>query len=280
MNRNLKLGLGIGCGVVALLFLLLLGGGVWFARNMGREYKVVQASEEALIEAHGDFAAWTPPAGLVPAPERVAAFASVRTRLGEWGDLLATGARGFATARQEGRGVTGLWRQMRAGSDLGLLYAGFWSARNRILLEEDMGPGEYAWFYALVYYAWLGQDPGAGADSVEVLDGGGVRVTIDTGGEADAAARARRRLHALLVPALERAEAGGGAGVSAQALADERERLAVDPLRVPWQDGLPEVLAAAFAPHRGELAAAWREEVNPVELIFDVGNWTADRVGD
>jgi hypothetical protein len=56
--------------------------------------------------------------------------------------------------------------------------------------------------------------------------------------------------------------------------------MALDPLRVPWQDGLPEVLAAAFAPHRGDLAAAWDEAVNPGELLFDVGNWTAAQRDD
>jgi len=271
VNRNLKLGLGIGCGVVAVLFLLLLGGGVWFAREMGREYKTVQETEAALVAAHGDLETWTPPPGLVPAAERVAAFVGVREGLAEWRARLATAAGRFASAREEGGGVRGLWNQMRAGSDLGLDFAGFCTARNRLLLDAGMGPAEYAWLYGLVYYAWLGEDPGAGAGALQLQRGGGVRVTVDTGDHDDPVRQARLRMRALLEPLFARAEPGPPGTVGAGELASERVLLEDDPLRIPWQDGPPQAVADALTPHRAVLASAWLAAVNPVELLFDLG---------
>ncbi|HPF70529.1 MAG TPA: hypothetical protein PLQ13_07675, partial [Candidatus Krumholzibacteria bacterium] len=84
MNKTLMKGCGIGCGVVALLMLVLVGGGAWFAREMGREYKAVQESEKALVEAEGDLAAWAPPAGLVPTADRLALFLTIREANAEW----------------------------------------------------------------------------------------------------------------------------------------------------------------------------------------------------
>lgn len=276
MNKTLMKGCGIGCGVVALLFLVLVGGGAWFARQMGQEYKVVQQTETALVEAQGGLDAWTPAPGLVPTPERVAAFVAVRERTGEWRAKLDTGITDFAAERARGGGVGGLWRSMRSGSDLGLMYAGFWSARNRILLEEGMGPAEYSWLYGLVYYGWLGLDAGAGAGPFDVQQGSGLRVKV-TVGEQDPAREARLRAHDLLAPMLAGAEPGDPDAVTAAELAAEIERLAMDSARVPWQDGLPEVLAAAFAPQRAALEAAWSEPVNPLELMFNLEDWADEQ---
>ena len=283
MNKTLMKGCGIGCGVVALLFMVLVGGGAWFARQMGQEYKVVQETETALVEAEGGLDAWTPAAGLVPAPERVAVFVAVRTRTGEWRAKLDAGINEFAAERARGGGIGGLWRSMRSGSDLGLMYAGFWSARNRILLEEGMGPAEYSWLYGLVYYGWLGEDPGAGAGAFEVRQSSGLQVEVKVGGH-DPAHDARVRAHDLLAPMLAAAEPGDEAAVTAAELAAEIERLALDPTRVPWQDGLPAGLTAAFAPHRAALEAAWSAAVNPLELMFNLEDWAdeqeAARKGD
>lgn len=275
MNRTVVKGCGIGCGVVALLFLLLAGGGAWFAREMGREYKVVQQTEQALVADLGGLADWSPPPGLVPAPERVAVFATVRARTGEWRAQLGTDIDRFSAQRERG-GPVGFWHAIRAGSDLGLTYARFWTERNRVLHAEGMGPAEYAWLYGLAYYAWLGHDPGAGASNLRFERGGGLQVEVQTDRE-DPAVRARARMHDLLAPALAAAVAGEGGGVTAAELAAERERLELDPRRVPWQDGLPEPLAAAFVPHRAVLESAWSEATNPLELMFDLERWTEEQ---
>ena len=275
MNRTMVKGCGIGCGVVALLFLVLVGGGAWFARQMGQEYKVVEKTEAELIEAHGGLIDWTPPPGLVPPADRVEAFAAVRAATGEWRARLDTDIARFVTERETGGGVGKLWRMMRSGSDLGLTYARFWTARNRALLDAGMGPAEYAWLYGLFYYARQGYDPAAGAGRLDVQRTGGFEVTIEAG-EPDPGTAARRRAHDLLAPMVA-AAAPDTAGVTAAELAAERAALASDPERVPWQDGLPIPVAAAFTPVAPRLDAAWSEAVNPLELMFDLEAWAQEQ---
>ena len=272
MNKTLMKGCGIGCGVIALLFLVLVGGGAWFARQMGQEYKVVETTETALLDAFAAEGGWIPAPGLVPAEDRLAVFVTVRGRTDEWRRKLDQGIGEFAAERARGGGVGGLWRSMRAGSDLGLMYAGFWSARNRILLEEGMGPAEYAWLYSLAYHAWLGHDPADGVGAFDVKRGKGLRVEVEVG-KADPAQEARERMHDMLVPLLAGAAAGGEGAVTAAELLDEQLRLEVDPTRVPWQDDLPAAIAAAFAPHRAALEDTWSAAVNPLELMFDLEDW-------
>lgn len=275
MNRTVIKGCGIGCGVVALLFLVLVGGGAWFAREMGREYKIVQQTEQALVAEQGGLADWTPPPGLLPAPDRVAVFASVRGRSGEWRGLLEADIARFAAQREQG-GLGGFWNTIRAGSDLGLTYARFWAARNRILLDEGMGPAEYSWLYGLAYYAWLGRDPAAGASNLKFERGGGLKVEVAAGAH-DPEHEARVRMHDLLAPVVGAAVPGPAGGLGADELAAEADRLDLDPTRVPWQDGLPGPLAEVFAPHREVLEAAWSAAANPLELMFNLEQWADEQ---
>ncbi len=267
MNKTLMKGCGIGCGVVALLILMLVGGGAWFAREMGREYKTVQESEKALFAAEGALDAWLPPAGVVPGADRLGVFLAVRADLAEWRAQLETDMDRFRQERERG-GPLGLWNSIRSGSDMGLTFARFWGARNRALVEQGMGPAEYAWLYGLAYYAYLGRDPGAGAQPFDMSGGTGVQVKVGDDREAPPEA-ARRRAHDLLAAVFDRAE-GAADGVAAVELEDESRRLAADPHRVPWQDGLPAPLEAAFTPHAAALEAAWSETVNPLELMFQL----------
>ncbi len=273
MNKTLMKGCGIGCGVVALLMLVLVGGGAWFAREMGREYKAVQESEKALVEAEGDLAAWAPPAGLVPTADRLALFLTIREANAEWRTQLETDMARFRAEKDKG-GVVGFWNSIRAGSDMGLTFARYWGARNRTLTDRGMGPGEYAWLYGLTYYAFQGRDPAAGAQPFDFERGGGVQVKVEVGRD-DPAQAAKRRVHDLLAPFVE-AAAPADDGVTADELAAEQVRLADDPLRAPWQDSLPGTLAAAIAPFAPRLDATWSEAANPLELMFDLESWSSE----
>ncbi len=177
MNSKVMKGCGIGCGVVAVLFLALVGGGAWFARQMGREYKTVEQTEQALFLAQGGLEAWTPPPGLVPPAGRLEIFAAARDSTAEWRGKLAGDIARFQAEHEQGRGVGKVWRSVRAGSDLGLTYARYWTARNRALTNLGMGPAEYAWYFDLVYYADLGHDPGAGAGTFDIKRSEGLEVS-------------------------------------------------------------------------------------------------------
>lgn len=174
---------GIGCGVLVVGVIVAAGSLTWYSTQLSREYKKVQASEKALVEATAPAASWSPPPGGVPEPARVEAFVAVREQMSEWRRRLATEDRAFAGRRG------GNWF-MRAGdaSELAQVLAGYWLARNEALARVGMGPGEYEWMYGLVYYGWLGHDAAAGR-----AEGGGKGDGAVGANGADAGRLERRR---------------------------------------------------------------------------------------
>jgi len=276
MNRKVAKGLGIGCAALALVFVALAGGGIWLGRNMTREFEPVRTTEEELVAAHGTPADWSPAAGLVPAADRVEAFVRVRRETAQWRSHLARSTVHWRAIQETPNPLLRTVRGLRAAGDAGTAFAGFWTARNEALLAAGMGPGEYAWLYHLVYHAWLGHDPAAGAGAADIQLGGGVGVGVS---EDQATARgdverarelARSRMRDLVLPMLEHAPAGGEEAVAWRQ--EELARLAADPERWPWQTDLPAAIAAAFAPHETEMAAAWNAAANPLELLFEASS--------
>ncbi len=129
------------------------------------------ASREALDLVLPDATAYTPAADGRIAPERLAAFLSVRRILndhcGEFTDIATAFARmdsyaatadapagaapdAGAFARDVGRALQAFGRVARGMS-------AYLDLRNRALLAADMGLGEFTWLQAIIYYAWLGE---------------------------------------------------------------------------------------------------------------------------
>ena len=263
MENKWTRGCGIGCIVLALVSVALVGSGLWYARQMKAEFKVVRASEEALIAAHGSLDDWRP-AALVPDPEHVARFVDIRNGLDEWRLRLATHTRYLAGIEaEETHRIKRFMRSIRAGGELATLYAGFWRARNEALIEAGMGAGEYVWLYHLAYYAWLGHDPAAGSDQDAWYGGDAERGAAGFGED-----KPRERMRQLVLPMLEGVPAPDDC---TRAWRDaELARLAADPARYPWQTDLPGAVATVFESRRPELEAAWEPLVNPVELLFEL----------
>ncbi len=147
---------GLGCGVLVLGAIVVAGALTWYSTQLSREYKKVQKSEEALIAATAAPTAFLPPAGGVPAPDRLEAFLAVRSATAEWRTKLAAEDRRFA------ENAGNWWSRAGGANDLAQVLAGFWGARNEALRSAAMGPGEYVWLYGLVYHGWLGYDAAAG----------------------------------------------------------------------------------------------------------------------
>lgn len=271
MNSKVKKGCGIGCALAVLACAALVGSGMWFARQMGQDFAVVEQTERALVAAHGAPGTWAPE-DLVPSPDRVAAFVQVRRGTAEWrGNLERTVAQWLKLDQDAGNPLTRAVRGLRAVGQSAPVYGGFWAARNKALLEAGMGPDEYAWMYHLVYHGWLGYDPGAGLEDSDmdpatlgaVLGGRGLsegRSVVD-----GVAGRGRRN---LIMPLLEAATAGSAE--QERWRSEELARLAADPGRWPWRTDLPPEIAAAFAPHESELAAGWSPATNPMELLLEM----------
>ena len=155
-----KLGLGIGCGLIMLLVVAVLGTATWYAGRVNEEYKEVRDSEEALLLATEKDGGYRPPAQGIPAPERIEVFLAVREELESWRRTMATASEEFGADREKQRagGIGDFLKLVNTGSDLMPVYAGFWTARNEALRIHAMGPGEYRYIYRLVYSTWLELD--------------------------------------------------------------------------------------------------------------------------
>ncbi len=166
MNKGTKKGCLWGCGLVTLILVAIAGAGTWYAANMTKDFNQVKASEEALVAAVASQGTYKMDLVHPPAPERIEAFLEVRRGLEEWALNLERSVAEFKAARDEDTGGPwGFFKSLRAGTELAPVYAGFWQKRNELLLEQQMGPEEYAFLYRLIFQTWLGHDPQDGEET-------------------------------------------------------------------------------------------------------------------
>ena len=125
-------------------------------------------------------------------------------------------------------------------------------ARNGALVEVGMGLGEYTYIFATAYHGQiLDPDPDVHLFSSSPTN-----------------ERVRGELREMIRRQLD--AAGAATEVSDEwtaALAAELEALVADDQRILWQDGLPETIAASFAPHRARLDDTYSAASAEFELL-------------
>lgn len=264
--RNWLIGCGIGCAVVILLIAMLIGGGIWFAHGLKDRFENAASRGTELATRFGDAADWTPPVdGAVP-PDRLAAFLAVRDSLQDSRARFAETFDAFRRVndKQQPRRFGDVMRAVRGGMAIAPLLGEFYDRRNSALNSVGMGMGEYSYIYALGYYGFLGKDPEAGPEGLHY---------DDQERDRDVRPRLHRLLLAQLRNQLAAASAAPAPGTAAwrDTLGAEIGRLERDGRRLPWADGLPPAIAAAFAPSRERLEATWGEASNVFELATTRG---------
>ncbi len=279
MNKKLKKGCAVGCGVVLLMVFVIIGSVSFFVRDMSLDYKAVKKSEEALIAAHDGIAGYSPPFGGIPSAERLQSFVDVRRDQAEWRLNVAMAFDEFMVKKEANQsgGFKHFLNLLRSTTRMAPSLASFWSSRNAALKEHEMGPGEYTYIYCLAYFTYLGYDPGDGAQDSELDFGKSSRsgIQIDTDGESTEVERreaACRRVHDLMLPMLQAVDRTGSSEDWLNELDLELAVLEESPLRYPWRDGAPRMLSDAFRPVHLELEQQYNVAVNPVELIFELSS--------
>jgi hypothetical protein len=281
MNRQLKLGLGIGCGSLVVAFLIIAGSITFWATNTGRDFKTVIKAEKELNKEYGVLGAYVPPDHGLPSQERIATFLKVRQSMVEYHAGMGMALEEYITLKEanSGGGFVNTIKAVRAGSQLGPAYALFWLARNEKLMENGMGAGEYAYIYCLAYYGFLGIDPGDGVTGLDELTSSDSMVKIeinvsDAGKELSPTEKARQRTSSMMGAFLEKIEFPPGEKLTPelvvwqQDLAAEISRLENDTFLIPFQVNGQDTLAGIFAQHRVELEKVYTSRVNPLELFF------------
>ncbi len=274
--RKWLVGCGIGCG-----FMILAAGGVGTCGYLGVR-KIADRAERldegfaALGEQYGAVEDFVPPAdGVVPAA-RLETFLAVREAMAPSRDELAEV---LTELDGDTKGAGGVLRKIQAGISLLPRLFDFIDERNRVLADQGMGVGEYVHIYGLVYYSWLGRDPGDGPgfalsdDDHDDRDGTSFR----WGGDDDPeevrerrAAQVRRYLNRvqgrMLANQLDAARAAGLDAAWLARLEAELDAVRLSPGRLMWQDDLPAATAAGLEPRRDRLEAAYSPVMNVVEV--------------
>ncbi len=235
--------------------LLAIGGVMSVITPLGNAVEI----RAELDSRFGDQCAFTPAANGSVTGDRIEVFLRVRSALSE--PCRKIERRSAAMRRLEelddnhdvsrteiialaGKATAGA---MGLGPALGDLY----EVRNRALLAQGMGLGEYSYIYLTAYHNQL-IDPGP---RTGIMDGSPVNTRIHecTG--------------SMLARQLESARRGSPDPAWLSQLETELAAMASDPRRLPWGDGLPKAVEASFEGHRDSLDAAFCSAATELELL-------------
>lgn len=276
-GKKWMVGCGIGCG----LMLLILGGAGTCAFFGVQKFKDkaegIDAGFEAIQTRYGEPTDFVPAADGTISALRMEAFLAIREDMAptrrEMSDMLRT-------LDEDGNWIA----KAQAGLKLVPALLSFISERNAILVQHDMGVGEYQHIYSLSYFVLLGKDPGDGPGFMlsgddEDNNGGHVRFG-HSGGSGDVREKRAREVRetvnqtqsAVLGNQLTAYRATLAAGADpaddtwGAALLAEHRAMQDQSLRLPWEDGLPAPLAASLEPYRDRLDSSYDEMTSTLEI--------------
>lgn len=235
---------------------------MWFSR-MSKGFDASVQAGKTLDERFGTPAEFTPPGDGVVAPARIEIFLAVRDAMAPSRNAIANIFSQFPN-REEAEAfekkpfteklLTG-FSLARSSMGLPTTLAEFFKLRDESLVANGMGMGEYSYIYILAYQSWLKHPPRDGPIEGDESTATTPAVPI--------------RVHDNLVTILEN-QAAALPSDTPQAwrdqLAAEIAAMKGDSTRIPWQDGLPEPIAAGFEPYRARFEATYTPSTNLFEL--------------
>ena len=276
------IGCGIGCGVIVILAIIAGVGGFFFIKGIVNEFEEMDQVAETLEERFGKMREYCPePGGEIPS-YRIETFLEVREAYAPWRDKIEKTL--FDLASQKDKPEIEVKRPgnvlyiIRTGVGLIPQIAEFFKNRNLALLEAGMGLGEYYYIYIIVYYSWLDNPPEDGPPFR--ISGDSERDDFWEEDEEDVREmrreRIRRRINRLVLSMLhnqlDKLEEKVPSDVPdswRSALESEIEAMESDRYRLPWQDGLPDILETSLRPFRDRLEESYNPMANALEVVMD-----------
>jgi hypothetical protein len=282
-TRKWLIGCGIGCGAIVIIVAALIATGYFFIRNIVGQFKDTEAMMSTLTERYGRIQDFCPEPDGTVRPERLEVFLKARETYApareKIAESLATLSRGKDISKVEVKKPKNVLKMIRLGFGVIPQMADFIKSRNQALLDAQMGMGEYIYMYVLVYYSWLKKPPEDGPDfQIAGPDYEEDRFHYWDKEEIqeDRHERMLRRIHRMLLPMmrcqLEKLEGQSAASVSEKwrnLLAAEVKAMEADKARLPWQDGVPDVIEISLRAFRIRLEASYSLMTNPLELILE-----------
>ncbi len=270
------LGLGIGCGALVVLVIIVFVGGYFLIKNMTLGFKDSVRNVKELTVRYGRVEDYRPEPGGAIGADRLEAFLKAR-------DLAAPVRRKLEVSFEQLTGDRKSLAAIKRGLEVVPTVAEYFVIRSQSLLDAGMGMGEYSYIYIVAYACWL-KKPLEDGPGVRLTEGEGFRMDWDGGDRKDLQKGfALRRVRQLILPMLKnqlaRLASGGEAGNPGSDTAAGlawREKLAAeiaaceaDAQRLPWRDGLPEVLEASLRPFRDRLEAGYSPMINLFEIYLE-----------
>jgi hypothetical protein len=282
-TKKWLVGCGIGCAVIILILIVLGVGGYMFFKNLIGEFEVQEELMATLTERYGEIRDFCPePDGSI-SPTRIEAFLSVREAFAPFQEKLEISMQELQDRAEqtevEVKKPKNIFEMVKLGFGLIPQIAEFLKFRNQALLDAEMGMGEYYYIYAISYFSWLGKLPEDGPD-FEVM---GPEDSESRWGEMDRDEIREerrdsmlRRLHRTLLPMLqnqlEKLVATGASETLSEwdeLLKAEIQAMEEDRFRLPWEDGLPDVINASLEPFQDRLEQSYNPMTNPFELTIE-----------
>jgi hypothetical protein len=267
-------GCAVGCVVAIAIVALALVAGYLGVKKMVRHAQQIETTMDAVTQRYGGISEFhPPPSGAIPA-ERLEAFLRVRQlTLADRQPLEQALAALSGTGSSGPEGLPHGLGSIRAGFGVLPRAMTYLNRRNEALLDAGMGLGEYLYLYSLAYPCWLGTPVDDGPPFVGSAPAARWETAAAAADPERRREQVRESLNRTLLPMLRHqledllaaAEPDGDASWVGQ-LRGEIEALERDPLRLPWQDGLPQPTAASLAPFRDRLEASYSRLCNPIEL--------------
>jgi hypothetical protein len=177
-GRKWLMGCGLGCGILVLVGIGACVVGALYFKHTFRGIEKANQSQDALVAALGGVDAYVPPPDGVPPPGRLELFLAVREEVMEERARVETAVAALPPPEltEEGDVVGRIRLGLEALGDLIDSMGTYLQARNRALVERQMGVGEYVYLYTLAYYSWLGHTPGEAPEIRQDPDG--VRIGV------------------------------------------------------------------------------------------------------
>jgi len=248
---------GIGCGLL-VLFLVVVVFVVTGSVHFG--YREAFAIRDELDRGYETQEEYTPAAsGAIPA-DRLRRFLAVRESLFPLCETVSAHQRLFATMRQQAQEgeqtdrsfVRNVFRATASMFRVGRDFGDYVTTRNRALLAQEMGLGEYTWIYVVAYHSWL-EYP------LHEALGGRSRKNVY-----------RDRVLPRVRDMIRRYVDGAGEAPDGFAWRSELEALDRDEARIPFEDGLPPELRNSLEPLRGELERWACPAASELEVVLTV----------
>ena len=295
-----KIGCGIGCGGILLIFIIIFAIGYSLIKDSVTAFVETGKSMKLITETYGNVHDYCPPPDGTIEPDRAAAFLDVRESMipiqKDMNDSIIDVIEKINRAEEEGESFGNVVGIIKDVSKVLPKLAQYFTARNRKLMDVHMGLGEYFYIYVTAYYGYLGLSPEDGPD-FHFLGGGTKNSSFyfamqemlkdkdkdkdkkeeepgvdpwETEGVGSIA-----RVRGFFLPMMEcllkklnenTAETDETRGSLRNALETEIEALRKNRRRIPWQDGLPTALQASLKPFEERLKTSYSRMTNPLEF--------------